>query len=186
MPGMHPSAMVQHFEGAGRLAVLAIQLYAPRQCSAYTAACLYTFPVSVAATMPSHVALPLYACRHVTRPCPTPPHLSPTRPNRSGKTVMFDCGIHPGYHGMQSLPYFDLVDLSTIDVALITHFHLDHCAAVPYLVGHTNFKASPGSISCFAAGSRSQAPVAQLSVLQGHPCTPHRDDPPHQCYATTI
>lgn len=25
---------------------------------------------------------------------------------------------------------------------LITHFHLDHCAAVPYVTGHTNFKAS--------------------------------------------
>lgn len=53
---------------------------------------------------------------------------------------MLDCGIHPGFTGLQSLPYFDEVDLSSVDVALITHFHLDHCAAVPYLVGHTNFK----------------------------------------------
>lgn len=58
---------------------------------------------------------------------------------------MFDCGVHPGFHGMQSLPYLDLVDLSTVDVALITHFHLDHCAAVPYLVGHTKFKVRSGA-----------------------------------------
>ena len=27
-----------------------------------------------------------------------------------------------------------------VDVALITHFHLDHCAAVPYLLQKTKFK----------------------------------------------
>lgn len=53
---------------------------------------------------------------------------------------MLDCGIHPGYSGLASLPFLDEVDLDTVDVALITHFHLDHCAAVPYLVGRTNFK----------------------------------------------
>eukprot|EP00873_Tetraselmis_striata_P009977 jgi/Tetstr1/430241/TSEL_020069.t1 len=57
-----------------------------------------------------------------------------------GKNVMLDCGIHPGYSGMASLPYLDEVDLSTVDVMLVTHFHLDHCAAVPYVVGHTNFR----------------------------------------------
>lgn len=53
---------------------------------------------------------------------------------------MFDCGIHPGYSGLGSLPFLDEVELDQIDVALITHFHLDHCAAVPYLIGKTNFK----------------------------------------------
>lgn len=57
-----------------------------------------------------------------------------------GKTVMFDCGIHPGFSGHSALPFLDEVDLPSVDVALITHFHLDHCAAVPYLVGRTNFK----------------------------------------------
>ncbi|KAK9813025.1 hypothetical protein WJX72_007682 [[Myrmecia] bisecta] len=57
-----------------------------------------------------------------------------------GKSVMLDCGIHPGFAGTESLPFFDAVDMDQIDVALITHFHLDHCAALPYLVGHTNFK----------------------------------------------
>ena len=53
---------------------------------------------------------------------------------------MFDCGIHPAFQGMNSLPFLDHEDLNTIDVALITHFHLDHCAAVPYLIGRTPFK----------------------------------------------
>lgn len=58
-----------------------------------------------------------------------------------GRKVMFDCGIHPGLHGASSLPYLTNEDLDEISVALITHFHLDHCAAVPYLIGHTTFKA---------------------------------------------
>jgi cleavage and polyadenylation specificity factor subunit 3 len=54
--------------------------------------------------------------------------------------VLFDCGVHPGLSGYASLPFLDEVELDTLDAALITHFHLDHCAAVPYLVGRTNFK----------------------------------------------
>jgi len=53
---------------------------------------------------------------------------------------MFDCGIHPGLTGMASLPFFDEVDLETVDAILVTHFHLDHCAALPYVVGRTAFK----------------------------------------------
>jgi len=56
------------------------------------------------------------------------------------KTIMFDCGIHPGYHGHASLPFLDHIDLSTVDVMLVTHFHMDHIAAVPFVVGRTNFK----------------------------------------------
>ncbi|KAL9244623.1 hypothetical protein vseg_018384 [Gypsophila vaccaria] len=57
-----------------------------------------------------------------------------------GKTVMFDCGIHPGYSGMAALPYFDEIDPSKIDVILITHFHLDHAASLPYFLEKTTFK----------------------------------------------
>ena len=53
---------------------------------------------------------------------------------------MMDAGIHPGFSGEASLPFLDTVDLDTVDVLLVTHFHLDHCAAVPYVVGRTNFK----------------------------------------------
>lgn len=55
---------------------------------------------------------------------------------------MFDCGIHPALQGENSLPYLSSEDLDTVDVALITHFHLDHCAAVPYLLQKTVFKVS--------------------------------------------
>jgi Metallo-beta-lactamase superfamily len=62
-----------------------------------------------------------------------------------GKTVMLDCGIHPGLTGMNSLPFLDEINLQEVDAMLVTHFHLDHCAAVPYVVGHTDFQASfPG------------------------------------------
>ena len=57
-----------------------------------------------------------------------------------GKTIMLDAGIHPAYRGMLSLPYFDLYDLSKIDVLLISHFHLDHVASLPYVLQKTNFK----------------------------------------------
>ncbi|PKA64102.1 Cleavage and polyadenylation specificity factor subunit 3-I [Apostasia shenzhenica] len=57
-----------------------------------------------------------------------------------GKTVMFDCGIHPAYSGMAALPYFDEIDPSAIDVLLVTHFHLDHAASLPYFLEKTTFK----------------------------------------------
>ena len=60
-----------------------------------------------------------------------------------GKTIMMDAGIHPGFSGEASLPFLDTVDLDTVDVLLVTHFHLDHCAAVPYVVGRTKFKVFP-------------------------------------------
>ncbi|KAA8490481.1 Cleavage and polyadenylation specificity factor subunit 3 [Porphyridium purpureum] len=56
-----------------------------------------------------------------------------------GKTVLFDCGVHPAYSGLASLPFFDAIEPDQIDLALITHFHLDHCAGLPYLLERTNF-----------------------------------------------
>eukprot|EP00898_Chlorokybus_atmophyticus_P007094 jgi/Chlat1/7386/Chrsp6S07417 len=54
--------------------------------------------------------------------------------------VQFDCGIHPAYSGLAALPYFDEIDPATIDVLLVTHFHLDHCASLPYFIEKTTFK----------------------------------------------
>ena len=52
-----------------------------------------------------------------------------------GKRIMLDCGLHPAYTGLSALPFFDHIDdLSTIDVVLITHFHVDHCASLPYFM----------------------------------------------------
>ncbi|KAF4733775.1 Integrator complex subunit 11, partial [Perkinsus olseni] len=58
-----------------------------------------------------------------------------------GRTVMFDCGIHPAHTGMTALPFFDhlsTADLTNVDLLLVTHFHLDHSGAVPYLIGRTD------------------------------------------------
>jgi hypothetical protein len=52
-------------------------------------------------------------------------------------------------------------DLDEIDVALITHFHLDHCAAVPYLLCHTTFKVC----SC---GSSAVDTSRRVMSLQDH------------------
>jgi cleavage and polyadenylation specificity factor subunit 3 len=57
----------------------------------------------------------------------------------AGKNIMLDCGIHPAYSGLGSLPYFDEIDPAKIDILLITHFHLDHCGALPYFLEKTSF-----------------------------------------------
>jgi len=57
-----------------------------------------------------------------------------------GVSVMFDCGVHPAYAGVSSLPFFDLIEPSEIDAVLITHFHLDHAGALPYFTERTGFR----------------------------------------------
>lgn len=63
------------------------------------------------------------------------PLLGLAGPEAKGKAVMFDCGVHPAHSGFDSLPYFDDVDPESIDLLLITHFHLDHCGAT-HRLGH--------------------------------------------------
>jgi len=58
----------------------------------------------------------------------------------AGATIMFDCGVHPAYNGLASLPYFDVIETSKIDLLLITHFHMDHCGALPFFTEKTNFR----------------------------------------------
>ena len=55
------------------------------------------------------------------------------------KKIMLDCGIHPAFSGLTSLPFFDEIDPGEIDLILITHFHLDHCGSLPYFLEKTNF-----------------------------------------------
>ena len=57
-----------------------------------------------------------------------------------GRTVMLDCGTHPGREGHDAIPLFDLCDPKEIDLLLVTHFHIDHCAALPYFTEQTDFK----------------------------------------------
>mmetsp|Transcript_4763 Transcript_4763/g.9038 ORF Transcript_4763/g.9038 Transcript_4763/m.9038 type:complete len:660 (-) Transcript_4763:272-2251(-) len=54
-----------------------------------------------------------------------------------GKRIMFDCGIHMGYTDTRRFPDFRYISRSgrytqAIDAVIITHFHLDHCGALPY------------------------------------------------------
>eukprot|EP00922_Rhytidocystis_sp_ex-Travisia-forbesii_P025467 GHVS01037389.1.p1 GENE.GHVS01037389.1~~GHVS01037389.1.p1 ORF type:complete len:483 (+),score=69.56 GHVS01037389.1:1232-2680(+) len=56
-----------------------------------------------------------------------------------GSSVMLDCGLHPAYAGIGALPLFDAVDMSSMCLCLCTHFHLDHCGAIPYVATKTNF-----------------------------------------------
>ncbi|OJJ63738.1 hypothetical protein ASPSYDRAFT_38369 [Aspergillus sydowii CBS 593.65] len=53
---------------------------------------------------------------------------------------MLDAGMHPAKEGFSALPFFDEFDLSTVDILLISHFHVDHSSALPYVLSKTNFK----------------------------------------------
>ncbi|KAH7703994.1 hypothetical protein AAVH_28828 [Aphelenchoides avenae] len=57
-----------------------------------------------------------------------------------GKKIMFDCGIHPGMHGVDALPFVDFIDCEDLDLLLVTHFHLDHAGALPWLLEKTAFR----------------------------------------------
>lgn len=57
-----------------------------------------------------------------------------------GKKMLLDFGIHPGLNGLDALPYVDFIDVDQIDLLLISHFHLDHCGALPWFLTKTTFK----------------------------------------------
>ena len=57
-----------------------------------------------------------------------------------GRSVLLDCGLHPALRGRAALPRLEEVDLVQCEALLVTHFHHDHCAAAPYLVGQTTFR----------------------------------------------
>jgi len=54
-----------------------------------------------------------------------------------GKNIMLDCGMHMGYNDERRFPDFSFIAdgnlSSTLDCVIISHFHLDHCGALPFM-----------------------------------------------------
>lgn len=63
----------------------------------------------------------------------------------NGKKIMFDCGMHMGYHDHRRYPDFSLISNSgdfdsSLTCIIITHFHLDHIGALPYFTEVCGYK----------------------------------------------
>lgn len=79
--------------------------------------------------------------------------------------MQFDCGVHPAYSGLSSLPMIDdEFDISTVDLLLVTHFHLDHCAALPYILYKVRLRLQP------AQPSRTRANIIVI-LASSQPCS---------------
>jgi Cft2 family RNA processing exonuclease len=48
--------------------------------------------------------------------------------------VLLDCGTNPKFDGYESLPAFDKLESSALDLIIISHCHLDHVGSLPYLM----------------------------------------------------
>ena len=58
-----------------------------------------------------------------------------------GKNIMLDCGMHMGFNDDRRFPDFTYIDdgkplTDFLDCVIISHFHLDHCGALPYMTGN--------------------------------------------------
>ncbi|KAI9103139.1 beta-lactamase-like protein, partial [Phlyctochytrium arcticum] len=61
-----------------------------------------------------------------------------------GKNIMFDCGMHMGYSDSRRFPDFSFISKSgafdaNLDCVIISHFHLDHCGALPHFTEKHGF-----------------------------------------------
>ncbi|XP_004530988.1 integrator complex subunit 11 [Ceratitis capitata] len=80
--------------------------------------------------MPTIKVMPLGAGQDVGRSC--------LLLSMGGKNIMLDCGMHMGYNDERRFPDFSYIVpdgpiTSHIDCVIISHFHLDHCGALPYM-----------------------------------------------------
>lgn len=54
-----------------------------------------------------------------------------------GKNIMLDCGMHMGYNDERRFPDFTYIAEGNLtehlDCVIISHFHLDHCGALPFM-----------------------------------------------------
>lgn len=58
--------------------------------------------------------------------------------------ILFDCGAHPAFSDERRFPNFSSLPpqvLQDLDVILITHYHFDHAAALPFLTHKYGVKA---------------------------------------------
>jgi integrator complex subunit 11 len=65
--------------------------------------------------------------------------------NVQGVNVMFDCGLHLGRQGEERLPDFAMLGTpaainSTVQVVVITHFHIDHIGALPHFTENLGYR----------------------------------------------
>ena len=62
-----------------------------------------------------------------------------------GRNIMLDCGMHMGYNDDRRFPDFTYIASDGpltpyVDCVIVSHFHLDHCGALPYMsemIGYT-------------------------------------------------
>lgn len=78
---------------------------------------------------PSMNVVPLGAGQDVGRSC--------ILVTLGGRTIMFDCGMHMGFNDERRFPDFSYISRTrsfdkAIDCVIISHFHLDHCGALPH------------------------------------------------------
>lgn len=79
--------------------------------------------------MPDIKVTPLGAGQDVGRSC--------ILVSMGGKNIMLDCGMHMGFNDERRFPDFSYIvpegpATLHIDCVIISHFHLDHCGALPY------------------------------------------------------
>ena len=110
-----------------------------------------------------------------------------------GKHIMLDCGMHMGFQDERRFPDFSYVTPGAVDpktsglapgetetltdhldAVIISHFHLDHCGALPYMTemvrkGKLLFQAY---CVCITFSDRIQRPYLHDAPHQGHRAHP--------------
>eukprot|EP00834_Sanchytrium_tribonematis_P000110 NODE_3_length_80033_cov_0.932970.p26 type:complete len:322 gc:universal NODE_3_length_80033_cov_0.932970:79458-78493(-) len=74
----------------------------------------------------------------------------------NNKRILLDCGIHAGHNDHRKFPDFKLLGnqmYNCVDCVIISHFHLDHCGALPYfteILGYSGpvFMSAPTKAIC--------------------------------------